>query len=294
MRCGFITAHVNLGLSTHELCDLLQVSRSSYYQWHGQAAKRELTATQESRLLIKIKTIFYDSQQTYGSPRVWRQLLRDGVACSRRLVARIMRQNGLISVHFKKKRRFVTTTDSSTTTAPAPNLLKQDFETTGPNEKWVGDVTYIRTAEGWAYLANVIDLFSRKIVGYAIGARNNAQLTCAAFKMAVLRRQQPGQLIYHSDRGSNYACSEFKALLLANKIRPSMSRRGNCYDNAVAESFFHTINVELISRTAYKSRLAAWSSIAHWIEHFYNTQRMHSTIGYCSPIEFEQAHADSK
>ena len=284
---------MNAGLSTRELCDLLNVSWSSYYHWHGQAARRGLSAAEESKLLIKIKQIFYDSQQTYGSPRVWRQLLKDGVACSRRQVARIMRNNGLISVHFKRKRKFVTTTDSGATSAPAPNLLKQDFGTTAPNQKWVGDVTYVRTAAGWAYLANVMDLFSRKIVGYAIGARNNAQLTCAAFKMAVLRRQQPSQLIYHSDRGSNYACSEFKELLRANRIRPSMSRRGNCYDNAVAESFFHTFKVELIAREDYKTRFAAWSSITHWIEHFYNTQRMHSAIGYCSPVEFERVHADS-
>ena len=293
MRCGFIAAHTNVGLSTRELCSLLNVARSSYYQWHCQATRRELTSAEESRLLIQIRKIFYDSQQTYGSPRIWRQLLRDGIACSRRQVARIMRKNGLISVHFKRKRRFVVTTDSRATSAPAPNLLKQDFGTTAPNQKWVGDVTYIYTGEGWAYLANVIDLFSRKIVGYAIGARNNAQLTCAAFKMAVLRRQQPRQLIYHSDRGSNYACSEFKELLLANKIRPSMSRRGNCYDNAVAESFFHTIKVELIARTTYKSRLAVLSGVTDWIEHFYNTQRMHSAIGYCSPVEFERIHADS-
>ena len=286
-----MSEHIAVGLNVMELCNLVNVARSSYYHWQLQSEKRYFSAKEESELLIKIRKVFYDSKQTYGSPRVWRQLLRDGVSCSRRQVATLMRKNRLISVHFKRKRKFVVTTDSSKTKVPAPNLLKQNFSATAPNQKWVGDVTYIRTGEGWLYLANVMDLFSRKIVGYALGKRNDAMLTCAAFKMAVFRRQKPEQLIYHSDRGSNYACLKFSELLAENNITPSMSRRGNCYDNAVAESFFHTIKVELISRMEYKVHLSALASITDWIENFYNTIRMHSAIGYCSPVEFELIHA---
>ena len=181
----------DVGLRVKRLCRLLNVTKSSYYYWRSQAEKRKLSAKEESALLIKIRKAFHDSQQTYGSPRVWRQLLREGVSCSRKQVAKIMHKNRLISVHYRRKRKFITTTDSSGTKAPTPNLLQRDFSTTDVNQKWVGDVTFILTGEGWLYLASVIDLFSRRIVGWALGTKNDARLTCAAFKMAVLRRQNP-------------------------------------------------------------------------------------------------------
>ena len=286
--------HLSVGLSVMELCKLVNVKRSSYYFWCSNAEKRILSAKQEAELLIKIRKVFLDSKKTYGSPRVWRQLLRDGVSCSKDQVAKIMRKNSLISVHFKRKRRFTTTTDSTKTLKPAPNLLKQNFSCSAPNQKWVGDVTQFITGEGWLYFATMIDLFSRKVIGYALGARNNAQLACAAFKMALLRREQATQLIYHSDRGSIYDSNDFKSLLAHNNITPSMSRKGNCYDNAVAESFFHTVKVELINRMEYKTKISALASITNWIEDFYNTKRMHSAIEYCSPVEFELIHTGFK
>ncbi|MCB0332127.1 MAG: IS3 family transposase [Bdellovibrionales bacterium] len=171
-------------------------------------------------------------------------------------------------------------------------MLQQDFSAERPNDR-VGDVTYVRTKEGWLYLATVIDLFSRKVVGYAMSNRNDARLACTALKMALLRKQMPESFVYHSDRGSVYDSRAFRELLAANNITLSMSRKGNCYDNSVAESFFHTIKVELIFRMEYKSRLSALASITNWIERFYNSSRMHSSLGYNSPDEFEQIHQDT-
>ncbi len=188
------------------------------------------------------------------------------------------------------KKHFVVTTDSANTKAPAANLLARDYSAKTMNEKWVGDVTFIRTPEGWLYLAIILDLFSRKVVGYALGRRNDAKLACDAFRMAVARRKQPKHLIYHSERGSVYASTAFKNLLAENNITPSMSRKGNCWDNAVAESFFDTLKIELIYQKNFNLMLSYVSSIIDWIEHFYNADRMHSSIGYCSPDEFEQIH----
>lgn len=290
MKCGFVAEHQGVELSVSRLCRLVDIPRSTYYHWCSTFEQRELSVKQEHELFVQIKKIFIASRKSYGVPRVWRGMLRVGIACSRREVGRIMLKNKLISTHCRVKKKFVVTTDSSKTKAPAKNILDRDFSAKAPNEKWVGDVTFIRTAEGWVYLANVIDLFSRKVVGYALGAYNDAKLACAAFKMAVARRQQPKQLVYHSDRGSVYVSNDFKALLNENEITPSMSRKANCWDNAVAESFFHTLKVELIYQNEYKYRLSALSSIMDWIENFYNPIRMHSYLGYCSPDEFEKIH----
>jgi transposase InsO family protein len=285
-----VAEHQNKEIGIQRLCGLVNVSRSSYYHWCSALEQIKLSVQAEEALYLKVKRIFVESQETYGVPRVWRQLLRQGVSCSRRQVAQIMRKNKLISVHARRKKRFVVTTDSSKTTAPAHNLLARDFSAKTMNEKWVGDVTYIRTLEGWLYLAIILDLFSRKVVGYALGTRNDAKLACQAFKMAVARRQQPKHLIYHSDRGSVYASKDFKDLLAENQITPSMSRKGDCWDNAVAESFFDTLKVELIYQKDFNLMLSYVSSIIDWIEEFYNATRMHSSIGYCSPDEFEQIH----
>ena len=210
----------------------------SYYKWLSLGEQRELNMKAEQELYLKINKIFIKSRKSYGARRVWKQLLRNGVSCSRRQVSQIMAKNKLVSVYCKKKRKFIATTDSSKTKIPAPNLLKRNFLANAPNVKWVGDVTYIWTPQGWLYFANVLDLFSRKIVGYSFSRNNDARLACDAFKMAIARRQEPKNLIYHSDRGSVYASNEFKDLLKRNKIKASMSRKGNCWDNAVAESFF--------------------------------------------------------
>lgn len=290
MRCGFILEHKVSGIGVSRLCELVNVPSSTYYDWLCASEKRKLSEQDEYELFIKIKKIFIESRKAYGVPRVWRQLLRDGVSCSRRQVGKIMRKNKLISVYCKHKKQFVSTTDSSKTQAPAENLLNRDFSAKAPNEKWVGDVTYILTGEGWLYFAIILDLFSRKAVGYALSARNDAALACAAFKMATARRKQAKHLIYHSDRGSIYGSNDFKSLLAQNSITPSMSRKGNCWDNAVAESFFHTIKTELICEQEFKLKISALSHITDWIENFYNPKRMHSSLGYCSPDEFERIH----
>lgn len=289
MRCGFVAEHEEQ-LGVNRLCNLVNVSRSSYYSWCS-SYQNELDIEEE--LTVKIISIFTASRKTYGVPRVWRKLLREGVFCSRRQVGEIMLKNKLISVHVRGKRKFITTTDSSKTKSPADNLLSRNFTANTVNEKWVGDVTFIRTPEGWVYLAVIIDLFSRKVVGYSLGRHNDAKLACDAFKMAIARRQQPKYLIYHSDRGSVYASHEYLNLLALNNITPSMSRKGNCWDNAVAESFFDTLKVELIYQLKFNLMLSYVSSIIEWIEKFYNSNRMHSSISYCSPDEFESIHTQN-
>ncbi len=198
-----------------------------------------------------------------------------------------MKKSRFFSVHCKAKRKVIITTDSRGNKAIAENLLNRDFKASVPNEKWVGDITFIWTDEGWLYLATVIDLFSRKIVGYAMSSNIDAELACRAFKVALMRRKNIKELIYHSDRGSVYGSLAFRELLISNNISPSMSRKGDCYDNAVAESFFHTLKVELITQHKYSSRKSAMISIVDWIEYFYNSRRSHSSLGYCSPNEFE-------
>jgi len=292
VRCGFVAEHSGGIVSVNRLRDLVKISRSSYHRWCASANKRKLDSEEEAQLTVLVKRSFYESRETYGVPRVWRDLLRQGVSCSRRQIGGIMRKNKLISVYVRKKKKFVVTTDSAKTKKPAPNLLKRNFQAKSVNEKWVGDVTYILTDEGWLYLAVVLDLFSRKVIGYALGARNDARLACAAHKMAVLRRGSPQFLIYHSDRGSVYDSNDFKTLLAQNNITPSMSRKGDCWDNAVAESFFDSLKVELVHRQKYRLKISAMSSIFEWIESFYNAKRMHSTLNYCSPNEFELIHQD--
>lgn len=235
-----------------------------------------------------IAEIFARSRNSYGAVRVHDQLAKRAMTeFSIKQVRGIMKQKRLFSVHCRRKRKSISTTDSRGNKSIADNLLKRDFTATAPNQKWVGDITYIWTEERWLYLATVLDLYSRKIVGYAMGSNITAELACKAFKMALMRRPQAKELTYHSDRGSVYGSLEFRELLIANGITPSMSRRGNCYDNAVAESFFHTIKVELIFQNEYKLKIAAILSISEWIENFYNSERTHSTLGLRSPVDFE-------
>ena len=270
------------------VCSLFGVQRSSYYAWKSKISERKLTKAAEAKLGDIIREIFTKSRKSYGARRVHDQLVRKGLTeYSVKQVRRIMRKLGLFSVHCRRKRRRISTTDSAGNKAIAENILNRDFKASAPNQKWVGDITYIWTKEGWLYLGTVLDLYSRKIVGYAMGDRINAELACKAFKMAVLRRREPKELTYHSDRGSVYGSGDFRELLVENRIVPSMSRKGDCYDNAVAESFFHTLKVELIFQNEYKLKISAIFSISEWIEKFYNTERTHSTLGYRSPVEFE-------
>lgn len=269
------------------MCEILEVSRSGYYAWKERA---ESTRARNNRaLVVEIRAAFERSQQTYGSPRIHRDLKKRGIYCNEKRVERLMRQERLISVHHAKFRP--QTTDSAHDLPIADDLLHQNFSAATPNQKWVGDITYIPTAEGWLYLAVIIDLFSRRVVGWATAASLHAELACAALRMAALRRGYPADVVYHSDRGIQYASSEFRAALSELKATPSMSRKGNAYDNAVAESFYHSLKVERVHRVRYQTRIEARRSVADYIERFYNSDRLHSSIGYCSPVEFELIQA---
>lgn len=265
------------------LCRVVEVSRTGYYAWRHRPEsdrKRESTG-----LVARIRAVHTKSRETYGSPRIHDALRKDGVRCGKNRVARLMRDERIISVH--RKRFKPQGTDSNHGLPVADNVLRQQFTASAPNQKWVGDITYIPTSEGWLYLAVIVDLFSRRVVGWATGKSPNAELAIRAFDMAVFRRGRPRDLVYHSDRGSQYASFQFRRRLQACGITPSMSRLGNCYDNAVAESFFHTLKVELIHRYRFINRESARVNVVGYIEDFYNCNRAHSTIGLNSPADFE-------
>lgn len=275
-----------------EICELLEVPRSSYYARRSQLSERLVRGEELEKLLVIVEEIFIKSRKSYGAVRIHDQLVKRGITdYSVKQVRRMMREKALFSVHCRRKRKVITTTDSQGNKSIADNLLQRNFSATAVNQKWVGDITYIWTDERWLYLATVMDLYSRKIVGYAMGDHIDARLACKAFKMALMRRPQAKELIYHSDRGSVYGSLDFRELLIANGITPSMSRKGNCYDNAVAESFFHTIKVELIYQNEYRFKVSAIFSVSDWIDNFYNTERTHSTLGYRSPADFEASNS---
>jgi transposase InsO family protein len=240
-------------------------------------------------LLRRIREIHKLSRKTYGSPRVHAELKRQGIACNQKTVAKLMRFGG---IQGRRKRRRVTTTDSNHCFPITANLLNRDFHADQPNQKWVADITYIPTAEGWLYLAGVLDLFSRKAVGWEMSNRIDADLVERALRMALYQRQPGRGLIHHSDRGSQYASHQIRNLLAANQIQVSMSGRGNCYDNAVMESFFGTLKNEWVHYQRYQSRYQARSDIFKYIEGFYNTVRLHSSLGFLSPNEFEAKYHD--
>ena len=269
---------------------VLLVSDSGYRYWlHKPNCPRH---DQDADYQMMIRNIFEKSLQTYGSPRIHAELRALGHRISRKRVARLMREMGLTPL---QKRRSTRTTFSNPKDWYAPNLLARDFSASLPNMKWVGDITYIDTCEGWLYLASVLDLFSRRVVGWAFGTAIDAGLVCRAFTMATQQRQPKGangmQPIFHSDRGSQYASGDFRSLLKASGFQQSMSAKGDCYDNAVAESFFHTLKIDLVHRRIYENTAEARAYIFSYIEGFYNTHRRHSTIDYCTPDEWERHHA---
>ena len=239
-------------------------------------------------LLEKIEACYWKNKKRYGSPRIHRTLRKQGESCSENRVARLMRQNGIAA---QGKRKFRATTNSKHDHPVHPNLLDRNFTVSAPNQVWTGDITYIRTLEGWLYLAVVIDLFSRKIIGWAMGSRINAQLVVKALRMAIYTRNPEPGVIFHSDRGSQYAGHLFQKLIKNFKFIPSMSRKGDCWDNAPTESFFGTLKKELIRNIIYTTRRIAMMDIFRYIEGYYNTVRSHSTLGYCSPEEFEREAA---
>jgi putative transposase len=264
------------------MCAVFSVSRSGYYAWLRRPICQHKQV--DAVLLGKIRIIHRDSDETYGSPRVHRDLKEQGDNHGEKRIARLMREDGLKS---KTKRRFKATTNSKHNLPVAPNLLDRDFHPEKPNEVYAGDITYIWTTEGWLYLAVVIDLFSRSVIGWAMDKRMTRQLVINALTMAVQRRQPSSGIIFHSDRGSQYASEDFQALLAHYNMRCSMSRKGNCWDNAPVESFFGTLKRELVFHRKYPTRFHARQSIFDYIERFYNRRRLHSTLGYKSPAAYE-------
>jgi putative transposase len=268
------------------LCSILNVSTSGYYDW----LDRPLSATQHRNksLLTRIRCFHQSSRQTYGSPRIHKDLIASGENVSINRVAKLMKAAG---IQAKTAKRFVITTNSKNTLAPAPDRLKRAFRTTGPNKAWVSDTTFIRTRQGWLYLAMMLDLYSRQVIGWAMSDRNNTKLVVDALQMAISRRCIERPVIVHSDQGSTYAAGDYQALLSQHGMLSSMSRKGECYDNAVAESFFGTLKTELVDDEDYRTREQAKQSLFEYIEVFYNRQRRHSYLGYLSPNEYEQTNA---
>lgn len=263
-------------------CRALDVSRSGYYAW--QAREKRPEDERLWALIEHIRRIHHKSRRTYGSPRVCAELQADGIVCNHKRVARLMRLEGLYG---RRKQRKVRTTDSKHSFPIAHNLLNRQFQSSTPNTKWVADITYIPTREGWLYLAAVMDLYSRKIVGWSMNAQITADLVENALRMALYERQPDPGLLHHSDRGCQYASEQIRQILAANHIAVSMSRTGNCYDNAVMESFFSTLKCEWVHHQDYKTRMEASRDIFEFIAGFYNNARRHSTLGYLSPNEFE-------
>ena len=263
------------------MCEQLEVSRSGYYAWacRPESARK----TKDRELAELVADVHEESRRRYGSPRVFRELKARGYRVSRKRVARLLRQKGLRA---RARRRFVKTTDSAHSHPVAPNVLERDFSPAQPNSKWAGDITYVWTAEGWLYLAVVLDLYSRKVVGWAMSDTIDRQLVLAALRMALLNRPAPE--LHHSDRGSQYASEDYRGLLNQQGITCSMSRKGNCWDNAVVESFFSSLKMELVYERSFQTHEEAKRALFEYIEAWYNRRRRHSALGYVSPEEYER------
>jgi putative transposase len=284
MKYQFIEKH-RKQYSVNRLCLMLGIRRSSYYAWTKRKPSQQ---EQNNQALIEhIRRIHKKYRKTYGSPRMYVQLKKEEIPCSQKRVARLMRQDGLKG---QRKYRKVITTNSKHDFPVAPNVLNREFSAEKPNQKWVSDITYIPTDEGWLYLAGILDLFSRKIVGWATSDLIDATLVEKALRMALYQRGPGRGLLHHSDRGSQYASHQIRNILADNQILVSMSAKGNCYDNAVMESFWGTLKNEWVNQQKYQTRSQARTDIFSYIEGFYNTVRLHSTLGYLSPAQFEASY----
>jgi putative transposase len=271
--------------SVQKMCRMLEVSPSGYYEYCQRG--RSAHSAMDEALKGEIQRLHEESHGAYGSPRIHAALHAEGKSHSRKRVARLMQEEGLQG---RQKKKFIATTQANERAMPAPNVLNQEFHVAVPDQVWASDITYIRTAEGFLYLAVVLDLFSRKVIGWAMGAAITATLTREALRMALLYRQPTSQLIVHSDRGSQYTDSGFRQDLLEIGATQSMSRRGNVWDNAVLESFFSALKRECLHGRLPPSIAHAKQEVFRYIETFYNRQRLHSTLGYLSPHQFEQQH----
>jgi putative transposase len=267
------------------MCRVLNVSTSGFYDWFERPPSRQQQAN--SILLGHIRDSFAASDRTYGSPRIVRDLQTAGMACSVNRVARLMRSAGIKARH---KRRRAPGQLATAIHSVAPNLLDRQFEATAPNQKWAADFTYAWTGEGWLFVAVVLDLYSRRVIGWSMQSTMTAQLVMDALLMAIFRRGRPQAVLHHSDQGSQYTSEDFQRLLNAHGIICSMSRRGNCWDNAAMESFFSTLKTERLSRKHYRTRDDLRADVFDYIERFYNPKRRHSTLGYISPMQFENLH----
>jgi putative transposase len=265
------------------MCKVLGVTRSGFYAWKKRP--RSARAKADEQLVVDIAATHERSRKRYGSPRIHRALRKKGVRVGAKRVARLMRAANIVA---RQKRRFRRTTDSNHSNPVAPNVLAREFEPAAPNQTWAGDVTYVATGEGWSYLAVLLDLFSRRVIGWAMSTTNDTALALAALHRAVRARHTiPPGLVHHTDRGSPYASDDYRSALDEYSMLQSMSRTGDCWDNAVAESFFATLRAELVDHENYDTARAAERSIGDYIENFYNVERLHSHLDYVSPIEFE-------
>jgi putative transposase len=283
MRYRFVAAE-RASYSVRRLCQVLGVAASGFYAWLQRGPSRR--ERQDCSLTEQIAAVFAASRRTYGSPRVHAELRAEGVRVSRKRVARLMRTAGLAAT---VRRRLPRTTDSDHGRPVAPNLLEQKFAADLPDTVWLADISYLPTDEGWLYLAAIKDMATREIVGWSMSDSLEAGSACEALRMAIQRRQPPAGLIHHSDRGVQYASSEYQKLMARHGLRCSMSRRGNCYDNAPMESFFGSLKNELVHRTTFPTRAAARQAIFDYVEIFYNRRRRHSSIGFLTPAQaYEQ------
>jgi len=281
MKCRAIEKY-SRRYSIRMMCRVLDVSTSGFYAWRGRTASAR--AKEDERLRVHIRVAFRRSRETYGAPRILKDLRDDGFKVSKKRVARLMREEGLVG---RAPRRFKKTTLSEHGEGYAPNLLQRNFVIDEPNRAWVGDITAIRTWEGWMYLAVLIDLYSRKVVGYALDDEMPAQLCVDAWTTAARRRRPGPGLVCHTDRGSQYASKAYRAALDDVGAQQSMSRKGDCWDNAVAESFFSTLKTELVCRRSWPTKVGLKEAVRDYIDEFYNPQRRHSANGGLSPVAYE-------
>ena len=282
MKFRFIVKHRH-EFSVSGMCRVLDVSKSGFFAWLRRGESRRMRA--DTKLLLRIREIFAGSSRTYGSPRVWAELFARGWRVSRKRVARLMRLAGIYAIRKQGYRR---RKKSAASTSMAPNILQQDFSATGLNQKWLTDIAYIATKEGWLHLAVVMDAFSRRIVGWSMNRRANSRLAQNALLMALQQRALRGPLIHHSDRGSQYTDHRYQQMLTDRGIQPSMSDTGSCYDNAMVESFFATLKTECANHV-FDTINDARRTIAYYIEAWYNRRRLHSSLGFASPLQFEEA-----
>lgn len=282
MKYAFIDTHRTSG-PIQRWCDALRVSRSGYYAWRRRPESRRTQA--DRALLAEIQALHAEAREAYGAVKTWRVLTARGVACGRHRVARLRRAHG---IEARRMRRFRLAYAARNSAPPAPNRLGRQFRVPAPNRVWAGDITFISTRRGWRYLAVVLDRYSRRVVGWAMSARRDGQLVLDALSMALVHRRPAPGLIHHSDQGGQYTSGRFQARLHAAGLTPSLSHKGNCYDNAVVESFFSTLKNEWTFHFTFHDRDQARAALFDYIELFYNRQRSHATLNYCSPVTYEE------